>query len=107
VIVTCYSPSAEIDLGFRSRIGHRKTDQQDDDKIWLWDVPTPQADRAPLTGHMDVVESVAFSPGGRPVFCVRRLMRIPGLRVWPGALGDGLAHRERQPVGGEPLVMHL
>jgi hypothetical protein len=62
-----------------------------------WDVPTHQQIGAPLTGHTDVVDSVAFSPDGKTFgtswFALRRQGQRFAARsasgcVWRGAAAD-------------------
>ena len=61
-----------------------------DDTLRLWDADTGQPIGAPLTGHTDVVNSVAFSPDGT------RIASGSGdktVRLWDADTGHPSARR--------------
>ena len=66
--------------------GQRLASASADKTVRLWDAGTGQPIGAPLTGHTDVVNSVAFSPDGRRIVSggADHTLRLwPGPPVWP------------------------
>ena len=74
--------------------GTRLASGDNDGTVRVWDAATRQPVGAPLTGHTDAVNSVAFSPDGTRISSASYGNT---LRLWDAATG--------QPIGA-PLTGH-
>jgi WD40 repeat protein len=83
-------------MGFRAPTGDRRLEGSEGffGSIWLWDVANQHEIAPALTGHTDVVNSVAFSPDGKTLASGSSDSTV---RLW-----DVASHRQV----GTPLIGH-